>query len=231
MAEPAFAAPIRSASAADEADPTRYTVDTGQARLGLPTRDYYLLPGEKYVGIRKAYRDYIIAIQQLAGIPDAAAKADRIIALETQLSQDQWTPERRRDPQATYNPMDRAQLAELAPQFDWPATLDHLGLGAMPTVVVARAERGRRGGQADRRRAARDLEGLSRLPLRQRPCAIPAQGVRRRAFRFLQPDAERRADPVGALEARRAAARCRSRRGGRPALRRSITGPPTPIGR
>ena len=136
MAEPAFAAPIRIDISADEADPTRYTVTSGQARLGLPTRDYYLLPGEKYVGIRKAYRDYIIAIQQLAGIPDAAAKADRIIALETQLSQDQWTPERRRDPKATYNPMDRAKLAELAPQFDWPATLDHLGLGAMPTVVV-----------------------------------------------------------------------------------------------
>ncbi|MEO7692252.1 MAG: M13 family metallopeptidase [Sphingomonas sp.] len=136
MAEPAFAAPINIGISADEADPTRYTVTTGQARLGLPTRDYYLLPGEKYIGIRKAYRDYIIAIQQLTGIPDAAAKADRIIALETQLSQDQWTPERRRDPKATYNPMDRAKLAELAPQFDWPATLDHLGLGAMPTVVV-----------------------------------------------------------------------------------------------
>jgi len=136
MAEPAFAAPIRIGITADEADPTRYTVSAGQARLGLPTRDYYLLPAEKYVGIRKAYRDYIIAIQQLAGISDAEAKADRIIALETQLSQDQWTPERRRDPKATYNPMDRAKLAGLAPQFDWPTTLDHLGLGAMPTVVV-----------------------------------------------------------------------------------------------
>jgi putative endopeptidase len=136
MAENGFAAPINIGISADDADPTRYTVTTGQARLGLPSRDYYLLPAEKYVGIRKAYRDYIVKIQQLAGITDAETKADAIIALETRLAQDQWAPERRRDPKAMYNPMSRAQLAALAPQFDWPATLQQIGLGAMPTVVV-----------------------------------------------------------------------------------------------
>ncbi|HEX5184778.1 MAG TPA: M13 family metallopeptidase [Allosphingosinicella sp.] len=136
MAEPDYAAPIGIGISPDEKDPTHYTVEAGQARLGLPTRDYYLLPGAKYEAIRKAYRDYIIHIQQLAGIADPEAKADRIIALETRLSQDQWTPERRRDPQATYNPMNRTQLAALAPQFEWNATLAHIGLGAMPTVIV-----------------------------------------------------------------------------------------------
>jgi len=137
MAEPGFATPVDIGIEPDEKDPTRYTVGASQARLGLPTRDYYLLPGAKYDAIRKAYRDYIIRIQTLAGTPDAAAKADRIIALETRLSQDQWTPERRRDPQATYNPMSRAQLATLAPQLDWTPVLAHVGLGAMPTVVVS----------------------------------------------------------------------------------------------
>ncbi|GAA0331043.1 M13 family metallopeptidase [Sphingomonas oligophenolica] len=136
MAETGYAAPIGIGISADDADPTRYTVTAGQARLGLPSRDYYLLPGEKYVGIRKAYRDYIVTIQRLAGIAEPEAKADAIIALETRLAQDQWTPERRRDPKATYNPMNRTQLAALAPQFDWPATLDQLGLSAMPTVIV-----------------------------------------------------------------------------------------------
>jgi endothelin-converting enzyme/putative endopeptidase len=136
MAEPNFAAPIGIGIGPDEKDPTHYTVGAGQGRLGLPTRDYYLLSGPKYEAIRKAYRDYIIRIQTLAGIPDAAAKADAIIALETRLAQDQWTPERRRDPQATYNPMNRAQLMALAPQFEWQTTLAHIGLGAMPTVVV-----------------------------------------------------------------------------------------------
>ena len=136
MVEPGYASPIDVGIVADEKDPTRYTVAATQSRLGLPTRDYYLLPGAKYDAIRKAYRDYVIRIQTLAGIPDPAAKADRIIALETRLSQDQWTPERRRDPQATYNPMSRAELATLAPEFDWTPTLAHAGLAAMPTVVV-----------------------------------------------------------------------------------------------
>ena len=57
MAEPGFAAPVDIGISPDEKDPTRYTVEAGQARLGLPTRDYYLLPGAKYEGIRKAYRD------------------------------------------------------------------------------------------------------------------------------------------------------------------------------
>ena len=122
--------------APDDLDPTRYTVDASQARLGLPTRDDYLLPDAKYVAIRKAYRDYLIRLQTLAGMSDPAGGADRIIALETKLSQAQWTPEQRRDPHASYNPMDRAKLAALAPQFDWSAMLGHIGLADMPTVVV-----------------------------------------------------------------------------------------------
>lgn len=137
MAEPGFASPINIGVSPNSKDPTHYTVDTGQARLGLPTRDYYLLPDAKYVAYRKAYRDYIIHIQELAGIPDAAAKADAIIALETKLAQDQWTPEARRDPVKTYNPMDRAALTKLAPQFDWTPVLAKIGLGKMPIVVVA----------------------------------------------------------------------------------------------
>src|SRR5665213_437984 len=88
MAEPIFAGPVRIGITADDMDPTHYVVTAGQARLGLPSRDYYLLPGPKYVAIRKAYRDYIVRIQQLAGITDAETRADSILALETRLAQD-----------------------------------------------------------------------------------------------------------------------------------------------
>jgi endothelin-converting enzyme/putative endopeptidase len=137
MSEPGWPSPVTIGIGVDQDDPTRYTAAAGQARLGLPVRDYYLLPGPKYVAIRRAYRDYLIRLQTLAGIADAAAKADRIIALETRLSQDQWTPERRRDPVATHNPMTRAQLTRLAPQFDWTPTLAAMGLGAAEKVDVA----------------------------------------------------------------------------------------------
>ena len=137
MMEPGMPAPVSIGIGVDQDDPTRYTASAGQARLGLPARDYYLLPGEKYVAIRRAYRDYLIRLHTLAGLSDPAGRADRIIALETRLSQDQWTPERRRDPVAMHNPMTRAQLMRLAPEFDWTATLAAMGLAAAKTVDVA----------------------------------------------------------------------------------------------
>ena len=137
MSEPGYAAPIYVGIGADQDDPTRYTAVAGQARLGLPTRDYYLLKGDKYDSIRTAYRNYIIQLGKLAGLSDPEGRATRILALETRIAKDQWTPERRRDPVATHNPMTRAQLMKLAPQFEWPANLQHIGLGAAKKVDVS----------------------------------------------------------------------------------------------
>ncbi len=137
MMRPGYPSPVNIGISTDADDPTRYMVDAGQARLGLPTRDYYLLPGEKYDAIRRAYRGYLVKLQELAGVPDAAAKADRIIALETRLSQDQWTPEQRRDPVKTHNPMTRAQLTALAPELAWGPTLAGMGLAAATKVNVS----------------------------------------------------------------------------------------------
>jgi endothelin-converting enzyme/putative endopeptidase len=137
MAQPGYAAPISLGITTDQDDPTRYTVYSGQARLGLPTRDYYLLKGEKYDAIRKAYRNYIVDLGKLAGLSDPEGRADRIIALETRLSQDQWTPERRRDPVATHNPMTMAQLNKLAPEFHWADMLHSVGLDGARKVDVA----------------------------------------------------------------------------------------------
>ena len=137
MMVPGYASPIGIGISADQDDPTRYTATAGQGGLGLPTRDYYLLPGERYVAYRAAYRAYLIKLQTLAGIADPAAKADRILALETRIAQDQWTPERRRDPVATHNPMTRAQLTALAPEWNWTPTLAAMGLGGAAKVDVA----------------------------------------------------------------------------------------------
>ena len=137
MAEPSYAAPIYVGINTDQDDPTRYTAAAGQARLGLPTRDYYLLKGEKYDQIRSAYRKYIVDLSKLAGLSDPEGRADRIIALETSLAKDQWTPEQLRDPVKTHNPMTAAQLMKLAPQFNWTETLRSIGLGAARRVDVS----------------------------------------------------------------------------------------------
>ncbi len=137
MMDPSYNGPIAIGISADQDNPTRYSATAGQARLGLPTRDYYLLQGAKYDAIRGAYRDYIVELSKLAGLSDPEGRADRIVALETRLAKDQWTPERRRDPIATHNVMNRARLQKLAPEFNWSSTLASMGLGAAKTVDVA----------------------------------------------------------------------------------------------
>ena len=137
FAEAGYTAPVGLGILPDPADPIRYVAAAGQGGLGLPNRDYYLLTGEKYDAIRTAYRAYVVQMHKLAGIPDAEAKADRIIALETAMAKVQWAPERQRDIKQVYNPMNRAQLAALAPQFEWPAYLQSAGLGNVDTVIAA----------------------------------------------------------------------------------------------
>jgi endothelin-converting enzyme/putative endopeptidase len=137
FAQPGMISPLGVGILPDPANPTRYIAATGQGGLGLPNRDFYLLEGEKYDQIRTGYRAYIVKMHQLAGLADADAKADRIVALETALAKVHWEPARQRDIKQIYNPMNRAQLTELAPQVDWKTFLDSAGLGSVETVIAA----------------------------------------------------------------------------------------------
>ena len=131
-----YPSPIGMAIFPDLSDPTRYGVYAGQAGLGMPNRDYYLLEGAKYDVFRNAYRAYLTRIGGLAGIPDAAAKAARIFALETEIAKVHWKPEDSRDISKIYNPMDLSKLNGFAPQFHWNRSLAKLGLGDVNTIVV-----------------------------------------------------------------------------------------------
>jgi putative endopeptidase len=134
--EPGFDSPVGVAIFPDLKNPTRYAVYAGQSGLGMPNRDYYLLKGDKYDTYRKAYRDYLVKLQTLAGIADPEARADRIIALETQIAKIHWTPEQQRDAVKSYNPMTRAQLRAVAPQLDWDRALTKLRLAKVSKVIV-----------------------------------------------------------------------------------------------
>jgi len=136
FAKTGYTSPVDIFISPDLDDPTRYVVALSQGGLGMPNRDYYLREGAKYDAFRKAYRDYVVKIQSLAGIPDAAAKADAIIALETKIAQAHWTPERSRDVEQTNNPMTLAKLQATAPQFPWAAMMTTAGLGSPAKIRV-----------------------------------------------------------------------------------------------
>ena len=134
--EPGFDSPVEISIYPDLKNPTRYAAYAGQDGLGMPNRDYYLLKGAKYDAYRKAYRDYIVEIQRLAGISDPEARADRIIALETAIAKIHWTPEQSRDVDKIYNPMTRAQLRAFAPQLEWDRALAKLKLSGINKLVI-----------------------------------------------------------------------------------------------
>jgi len=137
FATPGFATPVGVGILPDPANTTRYIAAAGQGALGMPNRDYYLRDGEQFQRYRTAYRAYMVQLFRLANIADPEARADRVIALERQMAEAHWAPERRRDIRAIYNPMNREQLTALAPQFNWPMYLEARGLANVPTIIAA----------------------------------------------------------------------------------------------
>jgi len=135
FASPDYAAPVNLGIMPSLSNPSQYTAVVGQGGLGMP-RDNYLLPGEKYDGYRKAYRAYVERIQRLAGIPDASAKADAIVALETAMAKDQWSPEESRNIAKLNDPETVDGLKAKAPDFDWALMIKTAGLTASPQVLM-----------------------------------------------------------------------------------------------
>jgi putative endopeptidase len=121
----------------DAKDSTRYVADISQGGLGLPDRDYYLKADDaKLAGALAKYRVHVEKMLALAGDKSAAANAKAIVAFETELAKVQWTKVENRDPVKTYNKVDLAKMAEVAPGFDWKSYLDSAGISAKASYVV-----------------------------------------------------------------------------------------------
>ena len=138
MADPALGVggPVGNYVWIDAKDNDAYIAYINQSGLGLPNRDYYFDDSDKGAEILSAYRDYLVAMLGEAGLDDREARADRIIALETDLAEDYNTRVQDRDRDATYNKMSRAELAALMPGFPLRTYLEAQGLDGQDTFVV-----------------------------------------------------------------------------------------------
>src|SRR5471032_1483562 len=103
----------------DDKNPDNYSVNLSQGGLGLPDRDYYLKDDAEIVKTREAYRRYLAEMMDLAGMTDTAARADRVLALETEIAKVSCNRADRRDADKIYNPMPVSALKTLAPEFPW----------------------------------------------------------------------------------------------------------------
>jgi putative endopeptidase len=96
----------------DPGDPERYVVFLEQGGLGLPDESYYR--DEKFASVRSAYVAFVETMLGLAGLDDAAGRAARVVALETELASHHWDNVATRDSDATYNLQPWSELAASA---------------------------------------------------------------------------------------------------------------------
>ena len=134
--------PVAAFVGVDDKNSDRYIFNVYQSGTGLPDRSYYL--EDRFADARAGYLAYLTQLFELAhadGVAhtdDAAGRAARVVALETQLATDQWTRVQNRDPEATYNPMSVPDLEAAYPNLHVGTLLDEMGvMGRIDSVVVA----------------------------------------------------------------------------------------------
>ena len=122
-----YSSPFSASVDADYKKPGVYALYVSQSGLGLPDRDYYLK--SDFAAQREGYRAYAQQLLALSGWADPAGTSQRVLALETALAEASSTKVQQRDPDTQYNPVSKAQLQALAPQYPWAAYLDGAGIG------------------------------------------------------------------------------------------------------
>ncbi|CAM3328801.1 Peptidase M13 [Flavobacterium longum] len=120
----------------DFKDPTKYMLATWQSGIGLPEREYYLLTDAKSKEIRDKYVAHIAKMFELCNLPDAAASAQKIMALETAIATRHMKKEDTRNTPALYNKYAIADLGKLMPSFGWAAMLQNANIPASEKNIV-----------------------------------------------------------------------------------------------
>jgi putative endopeptidase len=106
---------------ADPKDAAHYMVWITQGGLGMPDRDYYTKTDPVSDSLRRKYVAHIARTLALAGetSTEAAADAERIMALETELAKASMTRVEQRDPNAIYHKTSMADLQTLSGPISW----------------------------------------------------------------------------------------------------------------
>jgi len=112
----------------DPGDPEKYVIFMEQGGIGLPDESYYR--EESFEEIREAYLAHLGRVFDLIGLDDAADRAARVMAVETELASHHWDNVRSRDAEATYNPTTLAELGSLMGGLAWDSWLEASGIGS-----------------------------------------------------------------------------------------------------
>lgn len=129
-----YGTPIQLFVEPDFKDPKVYALYNYQAGLGLPDREYY--SDAQFAEIRKAYIEHITKTFELAALPNGAASAKDIMALETAVAANHWKKEDTRDMNKMYNMLPVDSLDQVMTNFDWKAFLNGALTPGVDKIVV-----------------------------------------------------------------------------------------------
>jgi putative endopeptidase len=123
----------------DAKNSNRNVIYVGPGSVGLPDRDYYVSDDKDSKEKREKYVLHVARMLQFLGEKPKKAKADadKILALETAMSQPRFNRVERRDRRKSYNPMTVSDLQKLTPSIDWNAYLSKIGLKNVDSLVVS----------------------------------------------------------------------------------------------
>jgi len=117
-------------------------LNAGQGGLTLPNNEYYTKTDAKSVEVRARFVQYVTNMFKLLGdSPEiAAAKAAKVLEMQTRLAKVSLTPVERRTPENSYNKIAFADLDELTPNFAWSKYYAERGVPASGDINVAPAK-------------------------------------------------------------------------------------------
>jgi predicted metalloendopeptidase len=123
----------------DAKNSSRNVINLGPGNVGLPDRDYYVSDDADSKEKRAKYALHVAKMLQFLGDSPAVAKsnADKILALEIQMSKPRLDRVERRDRRKSYNPMTLAELSKLTPSINWDTYFIKIGLAKADTVIVS----------------------------------------------------------------------------------------------
>jgi len=124
---------------ADEKNSTRNVVSVGPGGLGLPDRDYYVSEEKDSKEKREKYVLHVAKMLQFLNESPEQAKADaeKILALEIQMSKPRLDRVERRDSKKQYNPTAIGDLQKMLPSIDWNTYIKGIGITKIDTIIVS----------------------------------------------------------------------------------------------
>src|ERR1017187_5927952 len=117
-------------------DSDHYAAYLLQGGLQLADREYYLSNSEQMRDIRTKYQAHVSAMLKLAGVTDADARAERIVALEHAIAEKHLTLAENDDIHQANNTWKRADFVAKAPGLDWAEYFRGAGLSKQASFIV-----------------------------------------------------------------------------------------------